>query len=148
MLQPISTAAARIADLARGTLSAMWPRGPVSYEITRLQQEGYTSGERCDIAFSVGFDDAATAAAAAHALRAARYVVDTAQVARGFVTVQEALPLRAFDLAVALARLERAVAAYSGFVALIGPTQPAPRDAHAEADATQDAAALEGQRAA
>ena len=150
MLQSISTAAARVADLARGTLFAMWPRGTVRHEMSRLQEEGYASGERCEIAFSVSADDPAMAAAAAQALRAARYVVDTTQVARGFLTVQESLPLRAFDLAVAVARLERVAARHGGFVALIGPTGPAsgaPRLAHDD-DAADDADALQDQRAA
>ena len=87
MLQPFSSAAARVADLARGTISAMWPRGAVSYEMSRLLEEGYTSGERCDVAFSVYFADPAMAAAAAQAVRAARYAVDTTQSSRGFITV-------------------------------------------------------------
>lgn len=146
MLQPMSIAAAHVADLARGTLFAVWPRGTVSHEMRRLLEEGYASGERCEVAFSVGFDDPAAAAAAVPALREARYVVDATQVARGFVTVQESLPLRAFDLAVALARLERVAARRGGFVALIGPTSPAPRAGGV--DAADDAAALEDQRAA
>ena len=126
MLQPISATAARVADLARGSLSALWPRGTVSYEMNRLQEEGYTIGQQCEIAFSISFADPAMAAAGVQALRAARYVVDTTQAARGFVTVQENVQLRAFDLGLAIARLERVVAGYEGFVALIGPTQPAP----------------------
>ena len=152
MLQSISSATARAADLARGTLSALWPRGAVSHEMSRLREEGYTSGERCDIAFSVGFDDAATAAEAAQALRVARYAVDATQVARGFVTVQESLPLRALDLAVATARLERIVARWAGFVALVGPTQPAPSAAITADEVTSgrrgDPTPRPGQRAA
>lgn len=135
MLQPFSDAAARVADLARGTISAVWPRGTAGFEMSRLLDEGYTSGERCDVAFSVSFDDPATAAAAAQAVREARvpgavgYVVDTTQLARGFITVQERLRLRAFDLACATARLERIVGRYEGFVALIGPMHAAPRAA-------------------
>ena len=139
MLQPFSSAAARVADLARGTISAMWPRGAVSYEMSRLLEEGYTSGERCDVAFSVYFADPAMAAAAAQAVRAARYAVDTTQSSRGFITVQEQLQLRALDLGLAIARLERIVDGYEGFVALIGPTHPSPRAARDdEADATRD----------
>lgn len=151
MLQPLSATAARVADLARGTLSAFWPRGTVSYEMSRLLEEGYTSGAPCDVAFSVGFDDPSAAAAAAQALRAARYVVDTSQSGRGFITVQDHLPLRAFDLGLALARLERVVARHSGFVALIGPTHSAPAapaaPSRAESDAEFVADALAGEGA-
>jgi hypothetical protein len=146
MLQPIATVAARVADLARGSISAVWPRGAVSYEMSRLLEEGYTSGERCDVAFSVYFVDPAMAAAAAQAVRAARYVVDTTQSARGFITVHENLQLRAFDLGLALARLERIVDGYEGFVALIGPTHPSPRATHVLDDATAETP--EGQLAA
>lgn len=146
MLQPISATAARVVDLARGALSALWPRGTASYEMTRLLEEGYTSGEQCDVAFSVYFADPSMAAAAARAIRAARYTVDTTQAERGFITVQETVRLRAFDLALAIARLERVVAGYEGFVALIGPTQPAPGATPRTDDAlTGDTVATRGQ---
>jgi hypothetical protein len=148
MLQPLSTVTARVVDLARGTIAAIWPRGAVSWEMSRLLEEGYTSGERCDVAFSVYFADPALAAAAAQAVRAARYAVDTTQSSRGFITVHEQMQLRAFDLGLATARLERIVGGYEGFVALIGPTHAPPRATGDGAGTDAGADATQGQRAA
>jgi hypothetical protein len=117
-------AAARAADLARATFLAAWPKSGPSHEITRLVEEGYEKGESCEMAFSVAFADPAQAPAAVSSLRAAGYGVDAGEASRGFVTAQTGIQLRRFGLAASIARLERAVAPFGGFVAVIGPTRP------------------------
>ena len=111
-------------DLARATFLAAWPRSEPSNEITRLVEEGYEKGESCEMSFSIAFTDATQAAAAVAAVRSAGYSVDAGESSRGFVTAQTGIELRRFGLATSIARLERAVAPFGGFVAVIGPTRP------------------------
>jgi len=120
------SAAARAADLARASMLAAWPRSGAAYEVARLVEEGYEKGERCDMAFSVSVADQSRASDAAASARVAGYTVDTSQLSRGFITVQTPVELRTFGIAQAIARLERLVGPYDGFVAVIGPVQ-APR---------------------
>lgn len=118
--------AARAADLARAALLAAWPKSGASYEVARLVEQGYEKGEACDMAFSVALADPSRASDAAASARVAGYTVDTTQLSRGFITVQTSVEIRTFDIAKAIARLERLVGPYDGFVAVIGPVQ-APR---------------------
>ena len=117
-----SSAAALVADTVHATLSAAWPRSAVRHEIDRLREEGHLAGEACEMAFSVSFADAATAADASGVVRRAGYALDLAGLERGFVTARRALRLTPWELARAVARLERAARAHGGFVAVIGPT--------------------------
>lgn len=116
------SAAAVVADTVHATIAAAWPRSDVRYEIDRLREEGHLAGEACEMAFSVSFADAATAAAAAAQVRRAGYAVDLAGLERGFVTARRAVRLTPWELAQAVTRLERAARAHGGFVAVVGPT--------------------------
>lgn len=116
------SAAAVVADTVHATIAAAWPRSGVRYEIDRLREEGHLEGEACEMAFSVSFADAATAADASAQVRRAGYALDLAGVERGFVTARRQVRLTPWELAQAVARLERATRAHGGFVAVVGPT--------------------------
>jgi hypothetical protein len=140
-------AAARAADFARATLLAAWPKSGASYEVARLVEEGYAKGEPCDLAFSVSLADPSRASDAAASARVAGYSVDTSQLSRGFITVQTGVELRTFDIAQAVARLERLMGAYEGFVAVIGPVQSPRSGVRVPVVTEDDDRALDGDRA-
>ena len=121
--QPLSAAAAIVADTVHATLAAAWPRSAVRNEIDRLREEGHLAGEGCEMAFSVAFPDSATAGEASALVRRAGYALDLAGLERGFVTARRAVRLTPWELARAVARLERVARAHGGFVAIIGPTR-------------------------
>lgn len=116
------SAAAIVADTVQAALAAAWPRSAVRNEIDRLREDGHLAGEACEMAFSVSFADAATAGDAAAEVRRAGYAVELGGVERGFVTARTQVRLTPWELARAVARLERAARARGGFVAVIGPT--------------------------
>ena len=120
---------ATVVDTVRTALAAAWPRSTVRQEIDRLRAEGHVEGETCEMAFSVSFDDAITAAGALPALRAVADTVDVTQARRGFLTARATVLVTPLELARAVTRLERSVRASGGFVALIGPTHSSPPEA-------------------
>ena len=119
---------ATVVDTVRTALAAAWPRSTVRQEIDRLREEGHVEGESCEMAFSVSFDDAITAAGALPALRAVADTVDVTQARRGFLTARATVLVTPLELARAVTRLERSVRASGGFVAVIGPTKPSSQD--------------------
>ena len=120
--------AARGTDATTALLAAAWPRSAASREVARLVREGHRAGAPCEIAFSLAFTDPADAALAVTAAGATGYVVGTLDdAARGFVTVQACIRLRAYDLARAVTWLGRVAGAFGGFAAVIGPVDPAER---------------------
>ena len=116
------SAAALVADTVQASLAAAWPRSAVRHEIDRLREEGHLAGEACEMAFSVSFDDAATAADASALVRRAGFALDLAGLERGFLTARTQVRLTPWELARAVARLERVARARGGFVAEVGPT--------------------------
>lgn len=126
MTSPFTAAATTVADAVRATFVAVWPRSVVRNEIARLCEEGHAEGETCEMAFSVCFDDDHMPGDAAMAIRRAGYDLEATQASRGFLTARTSLRLRPMDLARSVTRLERAVRASGGFVAVIGPTDSTP----------------------
>lgn len=117
----IAAAAAETTDAVVALVEAAWPRSMTSREIERLTLDGYPKGDRCDVYFLVSFD-APDWERALDALQAAGFVVRDANVGVGaFVTVRTRVRLRAFELSLAGARLDRVVARYGAFATLIGP---------------------------
>ena len=116
------SAAALVADTVLATFAAAWPRSEVRHEIDRLREEGHLAGEACEMAFSVSFADAATAADASARVRRAGYALDLGALDRGFVTARAQVRLTPWELARSVARLERMARSHGGFVAIIGPT--------------------------
>ena len=117
----IAAAAAETTDAVVALVEAAWPRSMTSREIERLTLDGYPKGDSCDVFFLVSFE-APDWECALDALHAAGFVVRDANVGLGaFVTVRTRVRLRAFDLSLAGARLERIVAPHGAFATLIGP---------------------------
>ena len=121
---PSTSLFATVVDTVRTAIAAAWPRSTVHQEIDRLREEGHVEGEACEMAFSVSFDAAITAAGALSALRSVADTVDAAQASRGFLTARATVLVTPLDLARTVTRLERSVRASGGFVAVIGPTHP------------------------
>jgi len=120
----VSAAVADVADRGAALFSAVWPRSMAKFEVERLEADGYAAGAECDVDFSIEFDGAA-AESALRAVRAAGFtLVDNAKVAKGRAGVRGRLRLRAYDLARAESRLQRALAPFGGSATVIGPAAP------------------------
>ena len=144
VLERAAAFAAYVTDMATATLAAAWPRSLAAREIDRLLGEGYAVGSGCEMAFSLSFADAASAASAAAARRAGFATGHPSDGTGGLVTAYAVMPLRAYHLSLALSRLDRVAARYDGYATVIGPVQPTaghvPRHERATA-AVDDAAA-------
>ena len=123
----MSTLSTRLATLAAGTVDtitalveAAWPRSITSREIERLAQDGYPRGSVCDVYFLVSFD-APECEGALGALQRAGFTIRDGGPLGAFLTVKAPVRLRAFDLFLASARLDRLLAPYGGFGTVIGP---------------------------
>ena len=117
----IAAAAAETTDAVVALVAAAWPRSMTSREIERLTLDGYPTGDSCDVYFLLSFD-APDWERALDALQSAGFVVRDASVGLGaFVTVRTRVRLRAFELSLAGARLDRVVAPFGAFATLIGP---------------------------
>jgi hypothetical protein len=137
-----ASGAARVMDVVAAALSAAWPRSTAGREIARAQEEGFTAGETCDIAFSLAFTDPGTAVSALGAAQAAGFTVgELGGAAKGFVTVQAPVRLRAWDLALATSRLSRIAAEHGGWAVVVGPVGATPAAESVETPARASSAA-------
>jgi hypothetical protein len=115
---------ADVADKGAALFSAVWPRSMAKFDVERLEADGYTAGEPCDVDFSIEFDGAA-AESALRAVRGAGFtLVDNSKLAKGRAGVRGRLRLRPYDLSRAESRLHRALAPFGGSAAVIGPAAP------------------------
>jgi hypothetical protein len=111
-----------LGDSLAAAVASIWPWSTASVEARRLRLDGHASGAVTDIYYLVSFDDSVPEAALA-AIRRVGFSPREPASQRGFVTVRGRLRLGAYDLTVAGARLDRAVAQFGGFVTLIGAAQ-------------------------
>jgi hypothetical protein len=118
----VFSAAALVADTVQATFAAVWPRSAARHEIDRLREEGHLAGEACEMAFSLSFDDAQRATDASALVRRAGFALDLAEAKSGFLTARMQVRLTPWELARAVARLERVARSRGGFVAVVGPT--------------------------
>ncbi|HEX8849777.1 MAG TPA: hypothetical protein VF761_09630 [Gemmatimonadaceae bacterium] len=121
------TLSARIAALAADTtdtvvalVEAAWPRSLSSREIDRLASEGYETGSVHEMYFLLSFETPGWEHLLGP-LQRAGFVVGDGGPLGPFLTVKAPVRLRAFELSLASARLDRMVARYGGFSTLIGP---------------------------
>jgi hypothetical protein len=123
-----------LVDEVAAVISASWPRSTVAREIARLVEDGHESGTVRDVAFSLSFESAEVASSAIPAMRGAGFTIEQDPAsARGFVVARCPILLRTYDLARTLSRLNRVVAPFGGFAAMIGPIANGRQGAMAEA---------------
>ena len=118
--------AAQAADAVAAALSASWPRSAASREVARLVRDGLRPGAPCDIAFSLAFPEPADALRALAAAQGAGLSATLDDAARGFITVQLRIRLRAWDLARATAWLARIAACFDGYATVVGAVHTTP----------------------
>lgn len=133
----MSTLGTRLAALAADTTDtiialaeAAWPRSMSSREIDRLARDGYEPGSVCDVYFLLSFDMPDWDRALGELQRAGFSVREGGSLGP-FVTVHTPVRLRAFELSLVSARLERVVAPFGGFATVIGPAVSARHDGSA-----------------
>ena len=130
-----------LSDSAAATLAALWPRSTASIEANRLVNDGYRAGELCDVHFLVAFDGTIPDSAFI-AIRTGGFAVREQNGSLGgFVTVRARVRLRAYDLSITGARLDRIAEAHEAFATMIGAARPTGGDAPrpASADGTRAA---------
>ena len=114
-------AAAMAVDCIASAAAAAWPRSVTNGEVERLVGEGHEAGETCDFAFVLALDPD-TAEATLRDVRAAGFTIEEdGRRGKGYTTVRSTLPLRAFHLSWALARLNRVARRHGGFAEMLGP---------------------------
>jgi len=114
-------AAGMAVDCISSAAAAAWPRSEANGEVDRLSSDGHEPGAVCDYRFVLALhpDDPE---ATLRAVRAAGFAVeDEVRQGPGYATVRSAVPLRAFHLSWALARLNRAARRQGGFAEMLGP---------------------------
>lgn len=108
-------------DCIVSAAAAAWPRSVTNGEVERLVGEGHEAGEVCDFAFVLALDPDDTDATLRD-VRAAGFAIDEdGRRGQGYATVRSTVPLRAFHLALALARLNRVARRHGGFAEMLGP---------------------------
>ena len=124
------TLASRIAALAADTTDtiialaeAAWPRSMSSREIERLAGDGYEAGSVHEMYFLLSFERPELDALRERLQRAGFTIPDGGGL-ESFITVRTPVRLRAFELSLVNARLDRLVAPWDGFATLIGPAAP------------------------
>ena len=116
-------AAAAAVDCIFSAAAAAWPRSVTNGEVERLVGEGHEAGKTCDFAFVLALDPD-RADATLRDVRAAGFSIEhdeDGRRAQGYATVRSIVPLHAFHLSLALARLNRVARRHGGFAEMLGP---------------------------
>ena len=123
----LAAIAADTTDTIIALVEAAWPRSMTSREVDRLAQDGYRAGSVCELYYLLSFDMPDWEPVLGE-LQRAGFTVREGGSLGPFVTVKTPVRLRAFELSLASARLDRIVAPYGGFATVIGPAVSSRRD--------------------
>ena len=101
--------------------AASWPRSLASREVERWVGDGFERGAPVVVEYLLSFDGPVSAATLGALQRAGFALGESSNVEGGFMTVRATMKLNAYALEWNALRLDRVVAPFEGYAAVIGP---------------------------
>jgi hypothetical protein len=134
MLQRAANVLAVVGERVVAVAAASWPRSLASREVERWVGDGYERGKPVVVEYLVSFDRIIPAGALGALTRQGFVIGEASSPKDPFVTVCATMKLTAFSLEKTALMLDRVVAPFDGYAAVIGPYRqpdiapsPAPR---------------------
>ena len=121
MLQAAATTLAVVGEKVVAAAAASWPRSLASREVDRWVGDGYERDEPVVVEYLVSFDRIVPAAALDALQRAGFAIGESSSQESGFMTVRATMKLTAYSLESTALLLDRVVAPFDGYAAVIGP---------------------------
>lgn len=121
MAQGAATVLAVIGERVAAMAAASWPRSIASREVERWVGDGYERGKPVVVEYLVSFDRPIPAGALAALVREGFVIGEASDPDDSFVTVRATMNLTAYSLEKSALALDRIVAPFEGYAAVIGP---------------------------
>ena len=121
MLQRAANVLAVIGERVVAVAAGWWPRSLASREVERWVGDGYERGKPVVVEYLVSFDRLIPAGALGALAREGFVIGDASSPNDAFVTVRATMKLTAYWLERTALTLDRVVAPFDGYAAVIGP---------------------------